>query len=247
MPVYLVRARVPNATAADIAAAAERAATSAAELHREGFGIRYVDTIYVPADDWLGCMYDADTAAAARLATERAVLPFDDIAEAIRYAAPADLPAPAPRSRLPSRDQGRKMAAHSLSRVVSERTDPRVDDYIAGLPDWQQEICRRVREIVHEADPEVEETIKRSVRPYFVLHGNVCALLATKDHVNVFIYDPIAPDPDGIINQGHGNATARSVQIYHDDVINRKALLSLLRDVIANNRAGGWRKIQTGR
>jgi hypothetical protein len=129
--------------------------------------------------------------------------------------------------------------------VLSVRADPRVDDYIAGLPDWQQQICRQLREIVHTADPEIEETIKRRVQPYFVLHGNVCALLATKDHVNVFIYDPIAPDPDGIINQGHGNATARSVQIYRNDVINRPALLTLVRAVIANNRAGGWRKVQT--
>jgi len=29
---------------------------------------------------------------------------------------------------------------------------------------------------VHAADPEVEETIKRSVQPYFVLRGNICAL-----------------------------------------------------------------------
>jgi hypothetical protein len=119
-----------------------------------------------------------------------------------------------------------------------------VDDYIGALPEWQQRICRQVREIVHFADPEVEETIKRGVQPYFVLEGNVCALLATKDHVNVFIYDPIAPDPEKIINQGQGNATARSVQIYADDAINRSALLALLRAVIANNRAGGWRRLK---
>jgi hypothetical protein len=111
------------------------------------------------------------------------------------------------------------------------------------LPSWQQQICRQVRDVVHGADPEVEETIKRRVQGYFVLHGSVCALLATKDHVNVFIYDPIAPDPEGIINQGHGNATARSVQIHRDDAINRDALRRLLRAVIANNRAGGWRTI----
>jgi len=128
--------------------------------------------------------------------------------------------------------------------MVNAHTDPRVTDYIAGLPDWQQAICREVREIVHEADPEIEETIKRTVRPYFVLQGNVCALLATKDHVNVFIYDPIAPDPEGIVNQGQGNATARAIQIFRDDVINRAALRSLLQAVIANNRAGGWRKIR---
>ena len=126
---------------------------------------------------------------------------------------------------------------------MATRTDPRVGSYIEPLPPWQQEICERVRRLVHEADPEVEETIKRSVQPYFVLQGNICALLATKDHVNVFIYDPTVPDPDHIINQGHGNATARAVQIYRDDVINEPALLAMLRQVIANNRAGGWRRL----
>jgi hypothetical protein len=43
------------------------------------------------------------------------------------------------------------------------------------------------------------------------------ALQATKDHVNLFIYDPAVPDPEGIINQGHGNATARAIQIYEGD------------------------------
>ncbi|HEX8939480.1 MAG TPA: hypothetical protein VF763_04895, partial [Candidatus Limnocylindrales bacterium] len=64
-------------------------------------------------------------------------------------------------------------------------TDPRVDAYIERLPDWQQGICRRLRALVHEADPAIEETIKRTDRPYFVLAGNVCALLAAKDHVNL--------------------------------------------------------------
>jgi hypothetical protein len=127
---------------------------------------------------------------------------------------------------------------------VSWRPDPRVDEYIGRLPEWQQQICRQLRDIVHAADPDVEETIKRSVQPYFVLHGNVCALLATKDHVNVFVYDPTVPDPDGIINQGHGNATAKAIQIYAGDRINRRAMLAMFRAVIANNRAGGWRRLR---
>ena len=52
--------------------------------------------------------------------------------------------------------------------MASYQTDPRVDDYIDRLPDWQQEICRQVRDIAHDADPEITETIKRSVQPYFV-------------------------------------------------------------------------------
>jgi len=40
--------------------------------------------------------------------------------------------------------------------------DPRVDAYIDGLPGWQQAICCHVRDLVHAADPEVIETIKRT-------------------------------------------------------------------------------------
>ena len=79
---------------------------------------------------------------------------------------------------------------------MSVRADSRVDEYIGRLPDWQQAVCQQVRRLVHAADPEVEETIKRSVRPYFMLQGNICALLA------------------------------------------------MFRAVIANNRAGGWRRLQ---
>jgi hypothetical protein len=121
---------------------------------------------------------------------------------------------------------------------------PRVDHYIATLPDWQQDICRRVRDLAHAADPDVTETIKRTNRPYFTLDGNICALLGAKDHVNVFIYDPIAPDPEGIINQGQGNLTARALQIRQGEAINERALLNLFKAVIANNRTGGWRKVK---
>ena len=123
--------------------------------------------------------------------------------------------------------------------------DPRVDAYIDALPAWQREICREVRAIVHAADPEVTETIKRSNRPYFVLAGNVCALLATRDHVNVFVYDgAIVPDPHGIITGGHDNKTARTVAFWEGDKVNAPALLEMLRQIIANNRAGGWRRLK---
>ncbi|RAS61114.1 hypothetical protein C8D87_11062 [Lentzea atacamensis] len=116
-------------------------------------------------------------------------------------------------------------------------TDPCVDDYIAGLPDWQQHICCEVRRLVHEADPGVEETIKFTNRPYFVLDGNICALLGTKDHVNVFLYDKaIVPDPENIITSGHANKTARMISVYRDQPINGPALVEMFRRIIANNR-----------
>ncbi len=123
--------------------------------------------------------------------------------------------------------------------------DPSVDAYIDALPLWQQAICHEVRDLVHEADPEVEETIKRTVQPYFVLRGNICALLAAKDHVNVFLYDGgIVPDPEGIITAGHDNQTARTVGVRQGETVNRSALLAMFRQIVADNRAGGWRKLK---
>jgi hypothetical protein len=122
--------------------------------------------------------------------------------------------------------------------------DPRVDAYIDGLPIWQQAICREVRELIHAADPDVTETIKRTNRPYFVLEGNICALLAAKNHVNIFIYDPLAPDPEGIINQGHGNQTARAILVRQGETVNKQAFITLIQAVVANNRAGGWRTVK---
>jgi len=128
---------------------------------------------------------------------------------------------------------------------MSDVRDPRVDTYIDALPDWQQAICHEVRELLHRADPELEETIKRTVQPYFVLNGNVAAFLKTKDHVTVFLYDGgLAPDPDGIVTGGHGNETGRMIAIYEGDPINDRAMVNLFRAIIENNRAGGWRELK---
>lgn len=120
----------------------------------------------------------------------------------------------------------------------------KIDHYINSLPKWQQQICNKVRELIHKADPDIVEEIKFTNRPYFTHKGNVCALLAAKNHVNVFIYDPIAADPGGIINQGHGNETARAIQITADNFPDERSFVALLQAVVANNEKGGWRKLQ---
>jgi hypothetical protein len=138
-------------------------------------------------------------------------------------------------------------ASEDTGGIVTYVKDPRVDAYIDVLPGWQQAICREVRDLVHAADPEVTETIKYTDRPYFALDGNICALLAAKDHVNVFLYDgAIVPDPEGIITGGHENETARTVAVREGEAINATALSAMFKQIIANNRAGGWRKLKRG-
>jgi hypothetical protein len=132
-----------------------------------------------------------------------------------------------------------------LDEPMSYPTDGGVDACIDALPAWQRGICAEVRDLVHGADPEVTETIKRGVQPYFVLQGNLCALLAARDHVNVFLYDgAMVPDPEGIITAGHDNKTARTVAVREGDVVNATALVAMFRHIIANNRAGGWRRLK---
>ena len=122
-------------------------------------------------------------------------------------------------------------------------SDPRVDAYIEALPAWQQAVCREVRALIRAADPAIEETIKRTVQPYFVLQGNVAALQATKDHVNVFLYDPTVDDPHGIITRGHENATGRQIAIYEGESLDADAFTDIIRQIAAHNRAGGWRRL----
>ena len=47
-----------------------------------------------------------------------------------------------------------------------------------------------------------------------------------------------------MITGGHDNTTARTIAFRQGDTVNATALLVMLRQIIANNRAGGWRKIK---
>jgi hypothetical protein len=54
----------------------------------------------------------------------------------------------------------------------------------------------------------------------------------------------IVSDPEGIITSVHDNKTARTVAIREGEPINAPALTAMFRQIVANNRAGGWRKLK---
>lgn len=81
-----------------------------------------------------------------------------------------------------------------------------------------------------------------------MLDGNVCALLAAKRHVCIFLYDgAIVPDPEHIITGGHCNSTARQISVREGETVSAPALQAMLAQIIANNRAGGWRRLKAAR
>ncbi|PZP28683.1 MAG: hypothetical protein DI603_18545 [Roseateles depolymerans] len=60
--------------------------------------------------------------------------------------------------------------------------DPRVDAYLSGAPDFARPILERLRQDVHQACPDVVETLKWS-RPHFLLHDRIlCGMSAFKAH-----------------------------------------------------------------
>ena len=76
--------------------------------------------------------------------------------------------------------------------------DTRVDAYLDAAPDWQREIMERVRDLLHEADPEIEETIKRRSSRTSSCRATSRRSSKAKDHVTVFLYDGgLRPTPRG--------------------------------------------------
>ena len=56
----------------------------------------------------------------------------------------------------------------------------------------------------------------------------------------------MVPDPKGIITSGHENKTARTVAIRQGEHVDGPALTAMFKQIIANNKAGGWRKLKAG-
>ena len=124
---------------------------------------------------------------------------------------------------------------------------PGVARSIDAFPGWQADLARRVRELVHEAEPEIVEEVRFGNRPYFLYQGVVCAMQATKDHLNVFLYDGgLAPHPHGLITDGFQNATGRQIKLFQPGGLNERAFVEMIRSIVGMNRAGGWRRLKGG-
>ena len=122
--------------------------------------------------------------------------------------------------------------------------DPRVDDYIDALPDWQQEICREVRGWCTPRTPRWSRRSNGASSLTSCSRATSAPCWRQRTTSTSSSTTAASSPTRGIITGGHGNKTARTVAIGEGETINAPALKAMFKQIIANNRAGGWRKLK---
>jgi hypothetical protein len=118
----------------------------------------------------------------------------------------------------------------------------RINAYIAGLDDWRGKLVARLRQLIHEADPDMVEEWKWE-SPVWTRRGNVVAIAVFKEHVKVnFFKGASLDDPGGLFNAGLEAKTTRAIDIRENDPIDELALKELIRMAVAHNTTGGKKK-----
>jgi hypothetical protein len=111
-----------------------------------------------------------------------------------------------------------------------------IDERIAELGDWRGDTLARVRELVKEADPEVEETWKWRGVPVWEHDGIICTGETYKKAVKLtFAKGASLDDPKGLFNSSLGGNTRRAIDIHEEDEIDEPALKSLIREAVDLN------------
>jgi hypothetical protein len=111
-----------------------------------------------------------------------------------------------------------------------------IDERIAELGDWRGDTLARVRELVKEADPEVEETWKWRGVPVWEHDGIICTGETYKQAVKLtFAKGASLKDPKSLFNSSLEGNTRRAIDIHEDDEIDEPAFKDLIRAAVALN------------
>jgi uncharacterized protein YdeI (YjbR/CyaY-like superfamily) len=113
--------------------------------------------------------------------------------------------------------------------------DPRIDTYIAGAPEYARPILERLRAVVHEACPDVEETMKWSMPSFLYGGGILCGMAAFKQHVSFGFWKHALVMGEGVARAGMGSFGRMTTL---RDVPPKKTLVPLIRKAAALNAAG---------
>ncbi|WP_332679020.1 DUF1801 domain-containing protein [Brevundimonas sp.] len=123
----------------------------------------------------------------------------------------------------------------------------RIDAKIASFDDWRGRTLARIRAIIHEADPEVVETVKWGRVPVFEHDGILTTAETYKTAVKMtFARGASLEDPSGLFNSSLQGNTRRAIDFHEGDVIDETALKALIRGAVALNSSTRAAKRRTG-
>lgn len=112
-----------------------------------------------------------------------------------------------------------------------------IDKVAANLTGWQSEMYSRLRDLINDADPDLEEDWKWETAVW-THKGNVCALGVFKNHLKVnFFKGASLPDPKSLINAGLEAKASRSIDLEEGDKIDASALQDLVRAAVDHKPA----------
>jgi hypothetical protein len=114
-----------------------------------------------------------------------------------------------------------------------------IDGKIQELGDWRGEMLAKVRDIIHEADPEIVEEWKWMGTPVWSHGGNICTGETYKKVVKLtFAKGAALKDPAGLFNSSLDGNVRRAIDIHEGEKVNAKALKDLIRAAVALNLKG---------
>jgi hypothetical protein len=123
--------------------------------------------------------------------------------------------------------------------VPVESASALIDEKIKELADWRGKTFAKVREIIHEADPEIVEEWKWMGTPTFSHGGIVCTGETYKKVVKMtFAKGAALKDPSGLFNSSLDGNVRRAIDIHEGEKVDEAALKDLIRAAVALNLKG---------
>ncbi len=120
--------------------------------------------------------------------------------------------------------------------VSTESASALIDDRIRELGDWRGKTLEKVRDLIHQADPEIVEEWKWMGTPVFSHAGIVCTGETYKKVVKLtFAKGAALPDPARLFNSSLEGNVRRAIDIHETDKLNQPALKNLIRAAVALN------------
>ena len=109
---------------------------------------------------------------------------------------------------------------------------------IQGLADWRGETLAHVRQLIHDADPDIQEEWKWRGTPVWSHDGGVCTGESYKQVVKLtFFRGASIKDPKKLFNSSLEGNTRRAIDLREGEKINEAAFKQLIRAAVAANSA----------